>query len=129
MPMDAPAGGLFDELHFTESFLGEPLWQSEAMTIAVRHLYVCAGHPEADQMRPRSGRLIFGEVASSTRTVYEYLGDPHQGAFRPGYVLEDTGTPREGADLRVYRFGGVRESPRAWLEWTIVAGSFELELG
>ena len=118
----------FEEIHFTESFLAAPQWRGSEMIVAARALYLCGDHPLADERRPRSGRLIFGDVARSTRTISEYTGLPGRDAFRPSYVVEDGGTRGEGDDLTEYRFGGVAEEPHAWLEWTIRARWFDLEI-
>jgi hypothetical protein len=126
--MGGTVEGWFDELHFTESFLGEPAWNAGRMVVAVRQLYLCGSHPMADERTPRSGRLTFGGVARSTRTVHEYAGDPHDGIFRPAFMLEESGPGGDGDHLDDYRFGGVREDPPAWLEWMIRAGSFTLEI-
>jgi hypothetical protein len=117
----------FEEIHFTESFLAAPEWRGTEMVVAARDLYLCGDHAVADERRPRSGLLIFGDVARSTRTVYEYTGDrgnPH----RPPYGVEDGGTREDGEDLEDYRFGGMLEHPHAWAEWTIRARWFDLEI-
>jgi hypothetical protein len=122
--------GFFDELHFTECFLGEPEWRGGAMVAQVRDLFACGDHPLAGEDQPLAGRLVFGGVARSTRSFYEYVRDPGGGTgFRPGCVIEDGGTGEADRDLTDYRFGGVREQPRGWMEWRVWARSFELEVG
>ena len=117
----------FEEIHFTESVLAPPEWRGTEMIVAAKALYLCGEHPLAEERTSRSGRLVFGDVARSTRTVYEYTDDLAGEPFRPAYVVEDGGTREEGGDLQEYRFGGVLEAPRAWIEWTISARYFELE--
>jgi hypothetical protein len=119
----------FEEIHFTESFLAVPEWRGSEMIVAARALILFGEQPLADERRLRSGLLIFGDVARSTRTVYEYKADRREGHFHPGYEVEDGGTRADGDDLTQYRFGGVLEDPHAWLEWTIRARWFDLELG
>jgi len=114
----------FDDIHFTGSFLAPPEWRGEEMVVAARSFILCGDHPLADERRLRSGLLVFGGVARSTRTIHEYGGDES----RPPYSVEDGGSGADGGDLTDYRFGGVLELPPAWIEWTILARSFELEL-
>ncbi|HYJ83819.1 MAG TPA: hypothetical protein VEW26_13375 [Allosphingosinicella sp.] len=126
--MSGPTGFPFEEIHFTECRFAAPEWRGSELVVAARSLYLCGDHPLSDERRPRSGLLVFGDVARSTRTVYEYSGDP-AAPFRPSYVVEDGGTHEDGGDLEEYRFGGVLEEPHAWIEWTIRARRFDLELG
>lgn len=118
----------FEEVDFLESFLAMPVWQGTEMIVAARAFCLCGDHELADERRPRSGRLVFVDVARSTRTVYEYTGERGKRGYRPGYVVEDGGTREDGGDLTEYRFGGVHEVPHAWVEWTIRALRFDLEL-
>jgi hypothetical protein len=118
----------FEEIHFTESFLAVPEWRGTEMVVAATDLYLCGDHPLADERRPRSGVLIFGDVARSTRTIYEYDREKGRGAFRPTYVVEDGSTRGEGEDLEEYRFGGLLDDRSAWIEWTIRARYFDLEM-
>jgi hypothetical protein len=126
--MGTRVGFDFEEIHFTESFLAAPEWRGTEMLVAARDLYLCGDHPLADERQPRSGVLIFGDVARSTRTIYEYKADGSTGRFHPAYAVEDGGTREDGDDLTDYRFGGMLEEPHAWIEWTIRARWFDLEL-
>jgi hypothetical protein len=121
----------FDELHFTECFLGEPEWLGDAIVVPVRAVFACGDHPLAGEDQPMAGRLVFAAVARSTRAFYEYADAPGGGTgFRPGcVVIEDGGTGEADQGLSDFRFGGVREQPRGWLEWRIWARSFALEVG
>ena len=128
--MSARASEFFDELHFTECFLGEPEWSGDAMVVPVRAVFACGEHPLSAEDQPLSGRLVFGAVARSTRTFYEYVDEPGGGTgFRPGSIVIEDGGPGEAEGLIDYRFGGVREDPRGWMEWTVWARSFALEAG
>jgi hypothetical protein len=118
----------FDQIHFTESVLTAPEWRGTEMLVAAKAFYLCGDHPLADERRPRSGLLIFGDVARSTRTVYEYKADRSAGDFAPASTVEDGGTREDGEDLSEYRFGGMLERPHAWAEWTIRARRFDLEI-
>jgi hypothetical protein len=125
--MDGTVSGWFDELHFTECFLGEPEWRGDAMVAAVRAVFACGEHPLAGEGQPLAGRLVFAAVDRSTRTFYEYA-DGRTG-LRPGCVVIEDGGAGGAADLTDYRFGGVREDPRGWIEWTVRARGFEFEVG
>src|SRR4051812_49197037 len=128
--MSRRIGEYFGELHFTECFLGEPEWSgARAMTVPVRAVYACGDHPLAGEDQPLAGRLVFDAVARSTRTFYEYVDPDGRTGFRPGCVVIEDGGAGEVADLTDYRFGGVREDPRGWMEWTVRARGFEFEVG
>ena len=128
--MERSVSGFFDELHFTECFLGEPEWRGPDMIVPVRAVFACGEHPLAGDDQPPAGRLVFGAAARSARTFYEYVDDSGRIGFRPGcVVIEDGGSGDRDRDLIDYRFGGVREAPRGWLEWTVRARGFALEVG
>jgi hypothetical protein len=119
----------FDRLHFTESRLGNPLVEGRTLCIPVHGVLPMMGHPLMDGgPQLLSGRLLFRGVATSRRGVTEYIGDPkNPDGFKDEYSVEDLPpNPSESGDCRMYIFEGLFEDPVAWVDWDVLAESFEL---
>ena len=117
----------FEKIHFTESLLGCPEIDGRTIKIRVKGLLMMRGHPlSTPEFRPIEGTLVFREVASSVRSITEYLGDPkNPDGFKEEYSVQDFDpAPTDGCTS--YSFEGVLEKPRAWVDWDIRAKSFDL---
>ena len=78
-----------------------------------------------EPLRSLSGRLIFKGVQRSVRKVVEYIGDRRQpDGFKDPYIEEKEFAPAS-EDAREYVFEGVQTDPMAWVDWVIMAKSFE----
>ncbi|MDR8386102.1 hypothetical protein FHJ31_14420 [Pseudomonas sp. Fig-3] len=118
----------FDKLHFTESRLGNPVVEGRTLCIPVDGLLPMMGHPLMDGgPRLLSGRLIFRGVVTSRRDLTEYIGDPKSpDGFKDEYSVEDL--PPQSNDsgvCRMYLFEGLFDEPVAWVDWDVLAESFE----
>lgn len=121
----------YDELHFTDCYLGAPEITEQKITVSIRNLGVFPGHPlnqSTSMLWVPNCRLVFEGVQKSTRTITEYKSDPTQDAFRSPYTLNDgpfqyviTNSQKD------YRLEGISETPLAWVDWCIVAVSYHLE--
>lgn len=120
----------FDALFFTESSLGKPLLVGDILTVPVSGVLPLGGYPITHQSGSISGRMIFRGVASSSRVVTEYIGDPTKpDGFKNPYEISDIDGDETNAGLREYAFEGVSEDPMAWIDnWLVRAKSFEFEI-
>ncbi|MDR9851547.1 hypothetical protein [Herbaspirillum huttiense] len=68
--------GHFEDLHFTESNLGAPVFEGRTMKIYATGLIPIKGYPiDTEVSRLLSGNMIFKHVTKSIRSVTEYIGD------------------------------------------------------
>ena len=125
--------GYFDKLYFSESVLGEVHLAGQRLSVPVRSLFLLAGHPlETTGYGPYEGELVFDGVASSRRTITEYVGDAREptGFNPPRDVVDEIlsgDTQTEG--LQEFGFEGYQESPSAWIDnWVIQAKLFVLKV-
>lgn len=118
----------FESLFFSESTIGAPMVEGPDLIVPVRGVYPLEAFPPPHGAGPIAGRLIFLNAASSSRTVTEYLGDSAgPEGFKEPYTVSDTVAGRT-EDGREYAFEGVQDHPAAWVDWTVRAGGFALEL-
>jgi hypothetical protein len=127
------AQGNFDKLYFTESVLGKARLDGSQLQIPVKGLFLLADHPfEAKGYGPYEGELIFDGVASSRRTITEYVGDAREPmAFNPprDVVDEILSSDMQTEALQEFGFEGYQESPSAWIDnWIVRAKSFILRI-
>lgn len=119
----------FDQIYFNEAVFEPPRIEGGVVQIAVRKLGLGPSHPEN-----RGGRLeivehsilVFRDVTVSQRRVRRYIERAEEG-FGPEEVLEDGAFPPTSARQNAYELEGVLTDPRSWVEWTIHAGSCEVE--
>jgi hypothetical protein len=119
----------FDDLHFTETRLGTPEIDGRTLSIPVQGLLPMMGHPSiVEGVQLLGGRLVFRGVATSKRTLTEYIGDPRTPeGFKNDYIIEDLPpSPDKAGTCRMFLFEGLLEDPVAWVDWDILAESFEL---
>jgi hypothetical protein len=119
----------FDALFFTESTFGEPVLERDTLTVPVTGVLPLGDYPLAGA-GPLAGKLIFRGVASSSRTVTEYIGDPTKpDGFEAPYDITDIERDGDILQLREYAFEGVSERPSAWIDnWVVRAFSFDFEI-
>jgi hypothetical protein len=125
--------GYFDKLHFTESVLGKASLDGSRLRIPVKGVFLLAGHPfEARGYGPYEGELIFDGIASSRRTVTEYVGEARKSVvFKPPYDVVDKipSADMQTEPLQEFGFEGYQESPSAWIDnWIVRAKSFVLRI-
>lgn len=125
--------GHFDKLYFSESVLGERRLDGLRLSVSVGGLFLLAGHPfETTGFGPYEGELVFDGVASSRRTITEYVGDAREPtAFKPSrdVVDEIPGGDTQTEGLQEFAFEGYQESPSAWIDnWVVRAKSFVLKV-
>lgn len=119
----------FNNLHFTEASFFAPEVDGRTISIPVQNLLPMMGHPlMADGIQFLSGKLIFRGVVKSKRSLTEYIGDPkNPEGFKEEYTVDDLPPLSDEADAcRMYLFEGVQEKPMSWVDWDILAESFEL---
>jgi hypothetical protein len=125
--------GGFDKLFFTESIFGQAHFDGSQLRIPAQGLLLLGGHPlEANGYGPYEGELIFDGVASSRRTITEYIGDPRKPTgFKPplDVVDEIPTSDTQAEELQEFGFEGRQESPYAWIDnWVVRAKSFVLKI-
>lgn len=122
--------GHFEDLHFTESNLGAPVFEGRTMKIYATGLIPIKGYPiDTEVSRLLSGNMIFKHVTKSIRSVTEYIGDPKrpQGFQEERIVIDIDERP----DLQrgtTFIFEGILQNPLAWVEWEVVATEFEFHI-
>ena len=119
----------FNNLHFTEARFGTPEVNGRTISIPVQGLLPMMDHPlMADGVQLLSGKLIFRGVAKSKRSLTEYIGNPkNPEGFKDEYTVDDLPPlSDEVGACRMYLFEGVLEKPMSWVDWDILAESFEL---
>jgi hypothetical protein len=131
--MMCEARGYFDNLYFTESEFGMLRFDGLRLHIPVKGLFLLAGHPfEIKGYGPYEGEFIFDGVASSRRTIMEYIGDSRNPmGFKPcrDVVDEIPGGDIQTGTLQEFGFEGILELPRAWIvDWIVQAKSFVLRI-
>jgi hypothetical protein len=125
--------GGFDTLFFTESIFGKARLDGSRLLIPVKGLFLLRGHPlEANGYGPYEGEFIFDGVASSRRTITEYVGDARKPTgFKPprDVVDEIPAGDTQTEALQEFGFEGRQESPYAWIDnWIVRAKSFVLRV-
>ena len=120
--------GYFNNLHFTECRLGQPVVENNTVKVRVSNLFIMKGHPlSTEGVSLVSGVLVFVGASRSIRKLAEYIGDPkNPDGFKDEYSLTDI--EEVGGDERaeLFRMEGVAEQPLAWIEWEIRARQFQL---
>lgn len=118
--------GYFEQLHFTESSLGAPVFSAGSMNIPVTGLLTLKGHPLSDgTFRPLAGNLIFIGVTKSVRKLIEYIGDPrHPQGFKDERVVTDIDMHTQSGGTR-FMLEGILQEPAAWVDWEVIAAEFE----
>lgn len=118
--------GHFEQLHFTESNLGAPVFGAGSMKVPVTGLLTLKGHPLNDgTFRPLAGNLVFIGVTKSIRKLTEYIGDPkHPQGFKDERVVADLDVHAQPEGTR-FMLEGILQEPVAWVDWEVVAAGFE----
>jgi hypothetical protein len=119
----------FEHLHFTESRLGSPVVEGRTMRVPVHNLLPMMGHPlMTNGVQLITGTLVFHGVSKSRRSLTEYVGNPkNPEGFKDEYSVEDLPSLTDEFGFhRAYLFEGVYENPVAWVDWDVLAESFEL---
>ena len=124
--------GHFEELDFFECYLREPVIIDRAMKVEVPNLGLFPEHPLNSSTTIaylETGTLVFTDVVKSVRIVHAYVGEPQAGEFKaPATVVNRSPIVPIAADTRVFAFEGVFDAPVAWIDWTVAASSFHLEV-
>jgi hypothetical protein len=125
--------GNFDKLHFTESTFGKVCFDGLRLRIPVKGIFLLRGHPlEVMGYGPYEGELIFDGVASSCKTITEYIGDTQNPTgFKPPREMVDEiiGSDLQSDEFQEFVFEGYQESPSAWIDdWIVRAKSFVLRV-
>ncbi|MFZ6759286.1 hypothetical protein ACO0K9_18940 [Undibacterium sp. Ji50W] len=123
--------GNFDKLHFTESMLGAPSIQGHILYVPISNLFFLKGHEFSENVAiPLAGLLVFRGVISSRRKLTEYIGDPKKpDGFKEEYeVVDVTLNGDANQKHQKFLFEGLMEIPVAWVDWDVIAESFEFHL-
>lgn len=121
----------FDKLFFTESVLGAPAINGNALSIPVTGLFPLKGYPLPEKIGiPLAGLLVFHGVTSSRRKLTEYIGNPQKpDGFKGEYEVIDISSNVDlSGKYQTFLFEGLMESPVAWVDWDVIAESFEFHL-
>lgn len=126
--------GFFDKIFSTDCRVSDPKIADARLIVCVRNIGVIAGHPLYEQIGHshvryfRRGHLIFDGVEASLRELTEFVGDPRNRKFSKPHVVKDGPFPRPTEPTQVFRFEGAPELPYSWVDWTVIAASFTLEI-
>lgn len=122
--------GYFDELFLQDARFGEPQWSGTDLIVPAYGIIALEAHPLAQGHRILvDGRLRFSGTVSSTRDVFEYLGDPRDGGFHDSYTVIDhpPESPPDGP-TQILGFDGVLLRPLAFVDWEVRCAGFGLEV-
>ena len=122
----------FDLLFTTDCRYSRPIISGDSLRICVRDLGLMEGHPLRTTRGPNLVNLpnchfVFEQVRSSVRNLTPYIGNPISGKFGPSYTEAD-GPFSNNADSREYGFEGRLDDPPAFVDWTVNARCFMLEV-
>lgn len=120
----------FNKLFFTESTLGNPNVDAEILSIPVEGIFFLKGYPFLGGEIPLSGLFLFRGVMSSRRKMTEYIGDPKEpDGFKDEYEIVDVELDEDfSKNYQIFSFEGLMKSPVAWVDWDIIAESFEFHI-
>jgi hypothetical protein len=125
--------GHFNKIFSTDCDLSDPKITGGRLIVFVQGIGVIPGHPFFEKIGPsqiryfRSGHLIFDGVEDSLRELTDFVGDPRDRKVTKPYVVKDGPFPKPAQATQVFRFEG-RPKPHAWVDWTVMAVSFTLEI-
>lgn len=126
--------GYFDKLFFSDCSVSDPKIAGGKMIVCVRNIGVIEGHPLFERTGSghiryfRSSHLVFDDVESSLRELTDFVGDPRDRKFSKPYHVNDGPFPKPAGATRVFRFEGSPQPPHSWVDWTVTAASFTLEV-
>jgi len=114
-------------LDFTYSSYGEPTITKSSIRVPVREFWVEKGFPEyhQDTYYP-AGFVIFEEVASSVRKIYEYTS-PERKEYKPVQIIEDGPFAEVKETGFLCNISGIFYISNAWIEWEIMAARILIE--
>src|SRR5215831_2185766 len=126
--------GYFEKIFSSDCRLSDPKIIERRLVICIRGIGVIEGHPLFEKLGHgairyfRTGHFIFDDVQSSIRKLTDFIGDPADRKFSNPYILNDGPFPKSSMTTQVFRFEGMPEPPHAWVDWTVIAASFTLEI-
>ena len=120
----------FDEIHFTECDLSIKLISQDEIVIDIDNLEISETHPLFASVgnKIKKSRLKFYDICSSEREIFEYKRDRYTNDFKGKRVEKDVEEQSFKSGVNTYYIEGILDEPEAWIEWTIAAHRFDLEI-
>ena len=115
-------------IDWSASKFGKPQVSGKTLYVPVCNLWVGEKFPGHEEpILYEEATLIFEDVVSSNRAVFEYLTPDGKG-FKDKVIVSD-GPFDEVTNKQMYSFyiGGISYDPFAWIEWEIIANSLRVE--
>jgi hypothetical protein len=126
--------GYFEKIFFPDCNVSGPKIIDKRLVVCVQGIGVIRSHPLYEPLGGRgvryfrSGHLIFDDVQESLRELTEFIGDPKDRKFGKPYLVKDGPFPKPAQPTQIFRFEGTPALPYCWVDWTVVAVSFSLEI-
>ena len=126
--------GYFENIFSSDCHLSDPKITDARLVVCVRDIGVIAGHPLYEKIGHsairffRNGHLIFDGVEASLRELTEFIGNPKDRVFSEPRLIKDGPFPKRSQPTMVFRFEGAPNLPYSWVDWTVIAASFSLEI-
>ncbi|MEM6737958.1 MAG: hypothetical protein AAF620_18005 [Bacteroidota bacterium] len=120
----------FDEIHFTECDLSIRLISKDEIVIDIDNLEISKTHPLFASVgnKIKKSLLKFYDICSSEREIFEYKKDRYTNDFKEKRVEKDVEEQSFKSGANTYYIEGILDEPEAWVEWTIKANRFDLEI-
>ncbi|WP_395373539.1 hypothetical protein [Marinicella sp. W31] len=115
----------FNDIFFTDGCFEPPTINSHWLCIKVKNIDVVVNLEPIINIK--NGLLLFKNVISSVRHLYEYIGDPKKGDFKEPYFVDDGQFDSDSHEINTFKLEGFLLEPPSWIDnWTIKCRNFEL---